>query len=462
VEPAPDTTAPVVVTDNGLSVQFGATATITSGLLAATDPDNSGAQLTYTVENAPSYGTLLKSGAPTSWFTQADIDNGLISYQETATTPSLQDSFTFVVSDPAGNSTANTSFQIQSTQQFLLGLAKVDADVYNAAPSANNGWNPATNKSAGGPLTKTDGEFQAFAHANADQSQIVIAIRGTVNDSNNRFLEIKNLLNDIGTFPTGIVSTGISRMTADAANFLAIVHQQYPNAQITITGHSLGGAIAHLIGKASGYNTIAYNAPGAGALYNNLQKELAPALALGQRNQAPRSNINYHVVGDAISMFGTPIGDTSSIVPVNNKSPDNPIYFLDNHEFNSSVIPDLDPTKNGTGTQIKPGLVEGNPSVNIVSSILQGIATSTGFGRAVTSFSLLANAGLNTWYDPGLGSEFIFSESASSPLISSLTFVDDPDISAFKVWWDTGGQWSLPQTVTAGVAVSFGQGTSDR
>jgi large repetitive protein len=61
--PTTDTTPPGLINDNPLSVQFGATATITSGLLAATDPDNSGAQLTYTVVNAPSYGKLLKSGA---------------------------------------------------------------------------------------------------------------------------------------------------------------------------------------------------------------------------------------------------------------------------------------------------------------------------------------------------------------------------------------------------------------
>jgi hypothetical protein len=109
---AADTTAPTLVSDNPLTVVIGATATITSSLLAVTDSDNSNAQLTYTVVTGPSDGNLLRNGSPTSSFTQADIDNGLITYHETANKVS-SDFFTFFVSDPTGNKTATLPFQIQ-------------------------------------------------------------------------------------------------------------------------------------------------------------------------------------------------------------------------------------------------------------------------------------------------------------------------------------------------------------
>jgi Cadherin-like/FG-GAP-like repeat len=106
-----DTTAPFFVNDNPLSVKLGGTGTITSNLLQVSDPDNTDAQLTYTVVAAPLDGTLLKNGVATSSFTQDDIDNNRITYHETANNVT-SDSFTFNVSDPAGNHTANASFQI--------------------------------------------------------------------------------------------------------------------------------------------------------------------------------------------------------------------------------------------------------------------------------------------------------------------------------------------------------------
>ena len=109
--------APVLGHDNPLSVAAGTTATISSNQLSVSSPTNvfTDADLTYTIVTAPSDGALLKNGSATSSFTQADIDNGLIAYHETASNAS-SDSFTFYVSDPAGGHTANTSFQFQITQ----------------------------------------------------------------------------------------------------------------------------------------------------------------------------------------------------------------------------------------------------------------------------------------------------------------------------------------------------------
>jgi phage antirepressor YoqD-like protein len=115
-----DSTGPVLSQNKLLLVGPGKTVAITSSFLQATDQDNTDSQLTYTILfGGPSHGTLLKNGVAVSSFTQADIDNGLISYHETASGVSF-DSFTFSVADPAGSTTSGQfSLEIDSTAPVL-------------------------------------------------------------------------------------------------------------------------------------------------------------------------------------------------------------------------------------------------------------------------------------------------------------------------------------------------------
>ncbi len=107
-----DQSPPSPVVDIPLTVTIGGSNVITSNLLRFDDNSSSHAQETYTVLTAPTHGGLLKSGLVTTSFTQADIDNGLISYQETAAGAS-SNFFTFKVADANGNTTATQTFQIQ-------------------------------------------------------------------------------------------------------------------------------------------------------------------------------------------------------------------------------------------------------------------------------------------------------------------------------------------------------------
>ncbi len=107
----PDTQPPTIIADNALSMVVGATQIITSSLLNASDNVSSAAQIHFTVTSAPVDGTLLLNGSATSSFTQADINNGLVSYQETVG-GAVSDNFLFTVSDAAGNSTGAASFHV--------------------------------------------------------------------------------------------------------------------------------------------------------------------------------------------------------------------------------------------------------------------------------------------------------------------------------------------------------------
>ncbi len=97
-------------TNTGLTLSEGSTAAITSSELATSDVDNTAAQLVYTVDTAPTKGTVYLSGVALNagdTFTQADIDGGLITYTHDGSETN-SDSFDFTVDDGAGTTTSST------------------------------------------------------------------------------------------------------------------------------------------------------------------------------------------------------------------------------------------------------------------------------------------------------------------------------------------------------------------
>jgi len=98
---------PILVNNVGLTLQKGATATITEAMLKVTDEDDQPSALTYTVVQTPDNGQL---GLGTT-FTQDDIDKGYLKYIHGAADPGT-DSFKFRVSD-GDNIIGTFTFTIQ-------------------------------------------------------------------------------------------------------------------------------------------------------------------------------------------------------------------------------------------------------------------------------------------------------------------------------------------------------------
>jgi hypothetical protein len=173
ISPRPDSTAPSLIHDNALTVALNGTSTITSSVLQFDDNTSTHAQEIYTIVTAPAHGTLLKSGAATSSFTQADIDNGLISYHEDGSLAS-SDSFAFKVTDAAGNATSTTSFQVNIGPLFAAATFQLAA----FAPAAG-GWNSDTTY----PRELADVNKDGFADiVGFGQSGVYVAL-GTGNGS---------------------------------------------------------------------------------------------------------------------------------------------------------------------------------------------------------------------------------------------------------------------------------------
>jgi hypothetical protein len=113
---------PTLRTNAGLDLSSDASATITTGELSASDPDDGPSGLTYTVTSGPARGILQVDGRPDSVFTQADLASGTVQYTHTGSDPT-NDSFTFALSDPGGLGPTKRSFPIAiepSTHQTTI------------------------------------------------------------------------------------------------------------------------------------------------------------------------------------------------------------------------------------------------------------------------------------------------------------------------------------------------------
>ncbi|TDN96663.1 cadherin-like domain-containing protein [Sunxiuqinia elliptica] len=108
---------PIISVNNALSLNEGATGTITSAShLSATDVDNDAPSLIFTITTNTSNGTVKKSGTTLNLndaFTQVDLSAGTITYTHDGTN-TTSDSFVFKVSDGSAELT-NQTFSISVT-----------------------------------------------------------------------------------------------------------------------------------------------------------------------------------------------------------------------------------------------------------------------------------------------------------------------------------------------------------
>ena len=349
-----------------------------------------------------------------------------------------------------------TLFNLAEMSRDVENPTSIPSNIKDTSSPSNNAWTPSPFSN----LQQTDptGEFQAFTYVNSDSSQVVIAFRGTVFDFNDLSTTFKTITTDIASFPSGIPTLGLVKTMQYAASLLADVVQRYPNAHITLTGHSLGGAVAQMLGTASGYSTVAFNAPGAAEIYNSnsMRSVLASTVQLGIQDPDPGLNVNVRNIGDWVSMQGVQFSIPVTITPPSNLPLpylDSPLFILQNHDLNTIITELKTP-----GTTIFPGIVENDAFILAGTQFIQHVVLKKTVVEAVFLISYVANAVANL-IDPAFGTQFIYAESGNSPDLASVSFVSDPNASSFKLWTQVGGAWSAPQTVQAGQVVSLPAGT---
>lgn len=114
---APVNDPPVLVTNAALTINQDATVPLTSALLRTTDaefltlPD----QIVYSLQTQPQNGSIFRNNTATTTFTQADLDNGRVSYDHNGTNTN-SDTFTFTISDGVNTVTPASTFNITVTR----------------------------------------------------------------------------------------------------------------------------------------------------------------------------------------------------------------------------------------------------------------------------------------------------------------------------------------------------------
>jgi autotransporter-associated beta strand protein/autotransporter passenger strand-loop-strand repeat protein len=293
-----------------------------------------------------------------------------------------------------------------------------------------------------GVVTSSNNGFSASIYYEGDQTnpdQIVISFRGTDN--------IKNIIADANTWSTFIKDLDMDQYVALASDVLAQVRQAYPDANITLTGHSLGGALAALVGSASDYPTATFNAPGAEQLIAALTPELVAAVSakndlpisddLPSTSKLPEIDTAYRLEGDQVSLVGTQIGYIETITQT---GPQGWLSFKTNHSM-SALIANMNNYTVG-GLNI--------PDDKLPAYITEGAKIIVG-GFATAFFgpiSVIEGAG--EFFDPEGSTGYTMTETVGSPLFASIALPYVPDVASYSVSLEYGSTWSSPQTLAPG------------
>jgi subtilisin-like proprotein convertase family protein len=123
---------PILVKNDTLKVAVGKSGKLSEEWLLSTDADNSAAELTYTILKATNKGTIFLNGvalAVGGTFTQADIQNGSVTYKHEGNT-SEADGFQFDVNDGVGGWYGTAFFNIQAGQTNGISTEETPLMVY--------------------------------------------------------------------------------------------------------------------------------------------------------------------------------------------------------------------------------------------------------------------------------------------------------------------------------------------
>ena len=179
-----------------------------------------------------------------------------------------------------------------------------------------------------------------YADVLSNGNDIIIAYRGTESG--------QDLRNDVA-----MAKSKIPAQATDAIRIYDKVKREHPNANITVTGHSLGGSLAEIVSGIRGNLAVTFNAYGVGDMFRN-------------KNALKEDNVvNYVNEYDAVSMVNgqNHIGEIFAVSKKTNG-------FIDNHRAEN--IGDLSKRVQKTPEDIKETTQRIHPNSSQIKDIISG------------------------------------------------------------------------------------------
>ena len=182
----------------------------------------------------------------------------------------------------------------------LIDYARLADKVYVPSTDAHpgiHGWHSSRTRKQDADQGATDPRWEGLQcrafHRKHGGNDVVIAFRGTACGS--------DVLTD-----AKLALWGIPMRCHEAIRLTQDWQAQYKGFRVTLTGHSLGGAIAQVVGIFTGARFVTFNAPG---MWSNC----VGVCAFPKLKNTLACGVNYIRWGDSIGNFGKHIGDTRRV-----------------------------------------------------------------------------------------------------------------------------------------------------
>lgn len=387
-------------------------------------------------------------------------------------TPTVTGSYTFqlVVNDGQDNSTpdsvtitiiaaGSSIHSLSDAQAFLrspqaLNLAQLAQHTYDANPGSK--IPPGSGYTFLPPRVDMNG-FVADAYQDQN-GNIVVAFRGT----DILRAVVQNVAANIGFL--GVRIGTLQDYMRQGATFIADIHHRFPNAAITLTGHSLGGGVAEILGEASGLTTVAFNAPGVADVINELRPETDPLAVLNTNHITDNSNLlNVILQGDPVHLvpLGAQIGQqvtlqtdafgSSIFLPLLGPMLETFVLFY-NHRIETIVkqmksqAPVIIYTSSDGTATTAPG--QSYTPEQLAQSIVMPVDTTqsiiNGMTQTIKTFNTPVKAGEPVVNDPPPAIAYIFQVGAGDPNFASVALpLLEPSQGSYEIDLFQGGTWQF-------------------
>ncbi len=304
-------------------------------------------------------------------------------------------------------------------------LAALSLDAYNDTPTGAGEYQVIQTRAG-------DFSFRVAAYANDDGSQIVIAPRGT--SKADEKTDAYTWMADEG-FAASVPNVVTNGHLIQLGGFLQDVAQANPNSQITLTGYSLGGGLAQVVGAFAHIQTVTFLSPGGNTFIPFVQNSLGPLAQL--KILSPSSAIyDYRQTGDLISLVGTQVGTSITV--------DNPLLadisagpiFVGSVGLGWGVYHSLALLSSTLESQpTAPGILGPKEQFGAPDSGL--LQSAVVFGSAVNAAWNFSHPDIHSGkllqFDPRPGYGYSFSAAPGSPLFASLVLPIDNGVSGWSL-----------------------------